>query len=273
MNKKIPFQNKEIHYRVIGNGASVVLIHGFGEDGTVWDNQVDALKDYFKLIVPDLPGSGLSPILNGACTIEILAESIYTILKGESITSTVVIGHSMGGYITLAFAEKYPQMLKGFGLFHSSAYPDNDEKKEARRKSIGFIQQQGAAKFIEQLIPKLFSEGFKQENPLIVKELIQRYTNFSAEALVQYYEAMILRPDRAKQLRDFAGPILIIMGKQDSVIPLEDNLSQSHLPHIAYIQLLEKSGHMGMLEETANANKFLQKFLTEIEIVRPVPAL
>lgn len=273
MDKVILFQNKEIHYRVIGKGASAVLIHGFGEDGTIWDKQVDALKDSFQFIVPDLPGSGLSPLLNDPCTMEILAESVYAILQGESITSTVVIGHSMGGYITLAFAEKYPQVLKAFGLFHSSAYPDNEEKKEARRKSIGFIQQQGAAKFIEQLIPKLFSEGFKQENPLIVKELMQRYTNFSGEALVQYYEAMIKRPDRTKQLMEFAGPILIIMGKQDSVIPLDDSLSQSHLPNIAYIQLLEESGHMGMLEETGKANKFLQKFLTEIEIVRPVPAL
>ncbi len=273
MNKIILFQNKEIHYRVIGNGPTVVLIHGFGEDGTIWDKQVEALKHSFQLIVPDLPGSGDSPLLNTSCTMEILAESIYAILQGESITSTVVIGHSMGGYITLAVAEKYPQLLKAFGLFHSSAYPDNEEKKEARRKSIGFIQQQGAPKFIEQLIPKLFSEGFKQENPLIVRELIHRYTNFSAEALVQYYEAMMQRPDRTKQLKEFEGPILIIMGKHDSAIPLDDNLSQSHLPRVAYIQLLEKSGHMGMLEETEKANKFLQKFLTEIEIVRPVPAL
>ena len=273
MNKKIISHNGEVCYRVIGSGQPVVLVHGFGEDGSIWDQQVERLKKNFQLIVPDLPGSGNSTLFTDQCTMELLAESIHLILQQESITRCVLIGHSMGGYITLAFAEKYPQLLKAFGLFHSTAYPDKEEKKEARRKSIVFIQQHGAAKFIEQFTPSLFSEGFRQNNPQIVKEVVQRYTNFSADALVHYYEAMILRPDRTAVLERFNGPVLFIMGTFDTAIPLDLNLQQCYVPRTSFIKILKDSGHMGMLEETEKANRYLEKFLDEIEIVMPVQAL
>jgi pimeloyl-ACP methyl ester carboxylesterase len=175
----------------------------------------------------------------------------------------------MGGYITLAFAEKYPQFLKAFGLFHSSSYPDSEEKKEARRKSIDLIRQYGSAKFIEQSTPNLFSENFKKKHPDIVQELVARYTNFSATALVQYYEAMMQRPDRTEILQKFEGPILFIMGKHDNAIPLEHSLQQCHLPDLSYTLILENSGHMGMLEEAEKSSPFIEKFLTEIEIAKP----
>jgi len=276
MNKSIPYHNSSIHYRVEGNGEPVILVHGFAEDGAVWDGLADHLKDKFKLIIPDLPGSGKSPMIDskpalpaGRWSMDFFAECILAILKNESISSSIMIGHSMGGYITLAFAEKYPQLLKAFGLFHSSSYPDSEEKKEARRKSIAFIRQHGAAKFIEQSTPNLFSENFKKKHPEIVREQVALYTNFLAPALVQYYEAMIERPDRTEILKKFKGPILFIMGKHDTAIPLEHSLQQCHLPDLSYTLILENSGHMGMIEEAEKSNRFIENFLTEIEIANP----
>ena len=276
MNKSIPHNNSTIYYRVEGNGAPVILVHGFAEDGAIWDDLVDRLKDKFKLIIPDLPGSGKSPlvnselaIVNGGLSMELFADGIKSIVEAESLSSIVMIGHSMGGYITLAFAEKYPHLLKAFGLFHSSSYPDNEEKKEARRKSIAFIQQHGAAKFIEQSTPNLFSENFKKKHPDIVQEQVTQYTNFLAPALVQYYEAMMERPDRTEILKTFKGPILFIMGKHDTAIPLEHSLQQCHIPDLSYTLILENSGHMGMLEEAEKSSRFIENFLTEIEIANP----
>ena len=276
MNKSIPYSNSTLYYRVEGNGVPVILVHGFAEDGAIWDDLTERLKDKFKLIIPDLPGSGKSPLIDskhalpaGRWSMEFFADCILAILQNESISSTIMIGHSMGGYITLAFAEKYPHLLKAFGLFHSSSYPDSEEKKEARRKSIAFIQQHGAAKFIEQSTPNLFSENFKEKHPEIVQEQVTQYTNFLAPALVQYYEAMMERPDRTEILKTFKGPILFIMGKHDTAIPLEHSLQQCHLPDLSYTLILEDSGHMGMLEEAEKSSRFIENYLTEIEIVNP----
>jgi len=278
MNKNISFNNSQIYYRVEGNGQPVVLVHGFGEDSSIWDDLINRLKDKYKLIVPDLPGSGKSSTENDQLSMEYMSDCVHEVLLAEQIKSpagneskqgAIVIGHSMGGYITLAFAEKYPQLLKAFGLFHSSAFPDNEEKKEARKKSISFIRQNGAAKFIEQSTPNLFSEDFKKKHPEIVRELVDRYTNFSEAALVHYYEAMMQRPDRTEILKKFKGPILFIMGKHDAAIPLEQSLQQCHLPEVSYVQILENSGHMGMFEEPEKTGPFIEKFLAEIEIANP----
>ena len=172
----------------------------------------------------------------------------------------------MGGYITLAFAEKYPELLRAFGLFHSSAFADTEEKKETRRKGIAFIKQHGGGKFIEQATPNLFSDNTKQKSPEMVSDLVKKYTNFSGKSLVSYYDAMISRPDRTNILKKFDGPILFIMGQHDNAIPLKDILLQCHLPRVSYIQLLADSGHMGMLEEPAKSTSFLRKFLTECEM-------
>lgn len=269
MTKSIRFNNSDLYYRVAGSGKPVVLIHGLGEDGTIWDSTMETLKGSFQVVVPDLPGSGLSPMINKKESMESLADAVIAIMQAESIITAAVIGHSMGGYVTMAIADKYPDYIKALGLFHSIASPDSEEKKEARRKSIEFIKEHGAAKFIEQATPGLFSEGYKSQHPEIVEEITARYTNFSAHALVQYYEAMMQRPDRTSVLKTFKGPVLFIMGKHDKAVPIELSLQQSHLPQLSYIKILENSGHMGMIEEPAIALPFLQKFLNEIEIVNP----
>ena len=124
--KTIYYQNATINYRVAGVGNTVMLLHGFGEDGTVWEHQIEALKDNYRLIIPDIPGSGLSELVKDA-NIETYAEIIKQIINTEFpnpafqiAEEMVIIGHSMGGYITLAFAEKYPEYLTSFGLFHPS---------------------------------------------------------------------------------------------------------------------------------------------------------
>ena len=113
MNKELSYQDRNIFYRVFGEGKAVLLLHGFGETGEVWQQQVEFLKNDFKLIVPDLPGSGRSAIIDDM-SMEGLADAIKAIADEEGIDSgnnevLTMIGHSMGGYITMAFAEKYPQ--------------------------------------------------------------------------------------------------------------------------------------------------------------------
>lgn len=269
MDKELLYQNKKIFYRITGNGKPVVFIHGFGEDGEIWNNQIEFLKNKFQLIIPDLPGSGKSEMIDDM-SIEGMAEVIKQILDEESSKippsgggGASVIAHSMGGYILLALIEKYWNHVSAFGLFHSSAYADSEEKKVIRRKGIEFIRQQGAFEFLKTTTPNLFSQQTKDERPELISKLIASLDNFSPASLVSYYEAMMQRPNRTKMLQKATVPVLFIMGKYDNAVPLEDGLQQCHLPEKSYIYVLRNSGHMGMLEEKDKCNEILDKFLLE----------
>jgi pimeloyl-ACP methyl ester carboxylesterase len=260
--KEIQVNGNNIFYHVYGKGKPVMLVHGFGEDGIVWKNQVEFLEKNFKLIVPDLPGSGQSDTTEDM-SMEGLSEILKTILDIEQTGPCILIGHSMGGYVTLAFAEKYATHLTAFGLFHSTAYADSEEKKNTRRKGIEFINDHGAFEFLKNTTPNLFAPKTKDENPGIIDEQVAGLSNFAGTALVSYYEAMIRRPDRTKVLRNSTKPILFIAGKHDVAVSQEDVLKQCHLPALSYIHILEDSGHMGMLEEPGKSNLFLKNFLKE----------
>ena len=266
--KRITFGNKKIFYRTAGNGDAVMLLHGFAEDNSIWNYLAEKLTEKFYVIIPDLPGSGASEMLDGEASIEDYAEVIKAIADAEINNNQrktfTLIGHSMGGYITLAFAGKYPELLNSFGLFHSSAFADDDEKKDTRRKGIEFIKQHGAASFLKATIPNLFSERTKKENPILIDDLLNLSKNFSAETLIQYYEAMIKRPERISVLKSFSKPVLFIIGKQDAAIPLDVSLSQCHLPLISSVNILENSGHMGMWEQPGKSLDFLLKFRTQV---------
>lgn len=302
--KEITVNNKKFFYRVIGEGPVVILLHGFGEDGSIWHNQFNAFSG-FKLIIPDLPGSGRSAMIEDM-SMEGLADWLKEIISphsnlpptGEGTDNTqllsignannlstplqsgvgvtdsssmegsrmgaIIIGHSMGGYVALAFAEKYSELLNGLGLFHSTAYADSEEKKQIRKKGIQFIQQHGGFEFLKTTIPNLYSPVTRAENPVIIEEQIDSSHNFSDEALVSYYESMIRRPDRTEILKKTNLPVFFILGKYDTAVPLEDGLKLCHMPGISYIHLLERSGHMGMREEPDKANGFLLDFLKSI---------
>jgi len=260
MEKTIFYQNKKIFYRSIGSGKPVILVHGFGEDGNVWDKQIEFLKDKCHFIVPDLPGSGKSEMIDDM-SMEGMAEVLHSIIHEENIDTSSVIGHSMGGYITLALVESYWNHVNAFGLFHSSAFADSEEKKETRKKGIEFIKKNGAFEFLKTATPNLFSPNSKEQIPNCIVVFIESLRSFRSEALISYYEAMMKRPDRINVLKSSKNPVLFVAGEHDNAIPLNDILKQCHLPEKSYFHVLKKSGHLGMLEEPENSNRILKEFL------------
>lgn len=251
-----------LFYRIAGKGEPVVLIHGFGEHSAIWDGLAGELSKDYKLIIPDLTGSGRSTGNMESVSMDSLAEQINKILKKENIDICYMIGHSMGGYITLAFAEKYAGKLKGLGLFHSTVFADSEEKKAGRLKNIEFIRKHGSAKFLEQATPNLFSEYTKENHPGLIDETISRYSNFSPTALVAYTEAMKDRPDRSEVLINFQQPVLLIIGEFDTAIPIEQSLKMCKIADFAYIYIGARSGHLGMLEEPEFCLKAIRDFLS-----------
>ncbi len=259
MQKHIQYQNTAVHYSIYGKGNPVMLVHGFAEEGSVFNAQVNHLKENFLVIVPDLPGVGKSNILKKE-NVSLLdyADVLKAIIDEENITALTIIGHSMGGYISMAFAEKYPTVLNGLGLFHSSAYADDAEKIATRKKAIEFIKEKGTAAFLKTAIPGLFFNVEKSKEA--INNLIEIGNSFAPEVLIQQYNAMINRQDTTAVLTSFAKPVLFIMGEHDKAVPIFQTLQQSHLPQIAYVHVLRSSAHMCMIEEPELVNKFLAEF-------------
>ena len=265
MDKTLTQDGRTLFYREEGSGLPVLLLHGFAEDGRIWNELAPRLSPHCRLLIPDLPGSGQSTLLPGEPSIDALADALKAFIDQLDLEVCVLIGHSMGGYVSLAFAEKYPKQLKAFGFFHSTAAADSEEKRAARRKSIDFIRQHGAAPFVGQSTPSLFAAETREQRPALVEETIRRYSGFAAESLVYYYEAMIRRPDRVHVLREFGGPVLFIMGAADTVVPYEQAVKQCHEPMISVIHTLDHSGHMGMLEEPERGSQAIGSFLNFIK--------
>lgn len=273
--KSFQYQNTTISYRIEGNGKPVVLLHGFGENSNIFNHQIEFLKEHCLLIVPDLPGSGKSdcfvprndvaqnPIssIKHPVSIEDYAQIIHALLQYENISTYTMFGHSMGGYITLAFAELFTEMLDGFGLIHSTAFADSDEKKLARQKGIELIEQYGSYPFLKNTTPNLFGKKYKEEHPEKIDELIEAGKAFSKKALQQYYAAMMNRKDKTHVLKGSKNPVLFIIGTEDVAVPLNDILKQTILPECSYIHVLEGVGHMSMWEATSQLNKHLLAFI------------
>ncbi|MCS6832126.1 MAG: alpha/beta hydrolase [Flammeovirgaceae bacterium] len=250
-------------YSIKGTGNCVVLVHGFCENRNIWSDFSHHLADRYCVLCPDLNGFGESPLLP-VTTIENLAESLKGLLDKLSIQRCVMVGHSLGGYVTLAFAEKYASMLDGIGLFHSTAFADDEEKKEVRTKTIEFVKQNGGEKFVETAFPNLFGSSYRSRFPEKVERYVKEAAQTKSEAIWETTLAMRERQDRTHLLKNLNIPVLFIVGKQDNAVPLEKSMAQIHLPKESHVLILEDVGHNGMLEAPTVTLKAVKSFLDYI---------
>ncbi len=251
-----------ISYRKTGAGPVAILIHGFPEDGSLWEPVVPVLASTFTVICPDIPGAGsstLSQVQNQ--TIESLSGFLNDIYRQEDIAEAVLVGHSMGGYLALAFLESYPEKVKGISLVHSTATADSEEKKEMRRKAVALISKGGKEAFVKGMIPNLFSDAFKTDQPAQLERQVQRGLKLRSESMAAFYTAMMNRQDRTGNLKDNAKPVQWVIGKEDSVVPLNLALSQARLSQTTFVSLYENCGHMSMLEQPEKLSGDLRDFL------------
>jgi pimeloyl-ACP methyl ester carboxylesterase len=234
---------------------TVILLHGFGEDSTIWNDYASILEKEYTVILPEYAR------LSHLKTMEDYADFVHKQIVEKGIEKCAVIGHSMGGYIALAFAEKYPQMLSGFGLFHSTSFADSNEKKEARNKIIETIKKSGSAVFIRASTPTLYAEDFVKENAFIIAKHIENASQFPPEALITGMQAIRDRPDRRSVLKALRVPVMFIIGEKDKSISPADSKSQIMMPKFFSSSILDNVAHMGMIEERDHCLAFLERFL------------
>lgn len=245
-------------YRIHGsNGPVLVLLHGFCGDGRYWEPIISDLSADFKLVIPDLRGHGASSAPSGPYRIEDMAEDIELLLQALDIKEAWMFGHSLGGYITLAYAEAYPTRLKGWGLVHSTAYPDAEAAQENRLKGMSTIRVEGLKPFVDGLIPKLFAPAHKETMAASIEAMKQIGYGTSPEGAIATLEAMRTRVDRRSVIEQSTVPVALIAGAEDGLIPV-DKVHAVHGPHIQS-DLIADCGHMGMIEAPAQMASLLRK--------------
>ena len=259
--KILSYQDKNIAYRVEGKGSTIVLLHGFCEDSRIWDALKDDLvEEHYRVVLIDLPGFGKSDPLSEK-SISAMAKAVRAVIEELELDNFILIGHSMGGYVSLAYAEEYAEELIGLGMFHSHPFADSKDKKEGRTKSVQFIQRQGHILYVKQLIPKLFSPSFSRSNAFLIDKLVYHASKYQVEGITGGLEAMRDRPDRSQVLTKMPCPVLFIIGKEDGAIPHQVSMDQTHLPDTASIHILDKVGHMGMFEAMKTSQKIVRDFV------------
>lgn len=240
---------------------TLVLLHGHGVDDTIWDYLDAALNDAFTIVRPNIS------LFTFCQTVEDYAGELHRFLTNATIQKCTLIGHSMGGYIALAFAEKYPEMLEGFGLFHSTAFADDEAKKHQRNQTIDLLKNHGTEAFVKHTGPNLFGERFKELYPEKISAHIQRYGKLPAQALIAGIIAMRDRVDRTAILASMPFPVLFIIGMQDKLIPFESCIELSEYPKQSYPFILAEAGHMGMVERPDASARMINWYMERISSI------
>lgn len=228
----------------------------------MWDTLIPHLGDVFTVIRPNLPGHGDSAFPDSIQNMDGLADWLAHFLRYLNIRKCYLAGHSLGGYIALATAEKYPELFEAICLVHSTPISDNEEKKANRERAMQFIESNGGEGFIRTLIPDLFSEDFRKQNPQVVQASLDRALRTPDSTLLRMLSIMRNRPDRLNWLESGQVPVSAILGAQDNLIPCEYTASLMYHYPDSHVEVLHHSAHMGMLEEPQQVAKSLTLFLS-----------
>jgi pimeloyl-ACP methyl ester carboxylesterase len=225
----------------------------------MWHEMAKILSLTHTVYAIDLPGFGEEPLLQEEISMESLATNIAEWMEKEQIDFPVVIGHSLGGYLTLALAELLGPRLKGIGLFHSTALPDDAEKKHTRNKVITFLQKNGIEPFLESFVRGLFAPAKAEQLEARIQWLIQEGKRSSTKALIAYTAAMRDRKDRLEVWKNFPGKKLLISGRLDNAVKVENSRVLAPFAEV-YLEL-EDAAHMGMFEEPEKCLEAIREFL------------
>ena len=251
-----------LHFFEKGQGPVLLFLHGFCESGEMWRHLADSLAPQYRVICPDLPGFGNSPLTQPIQSIEEVAEQLEEWMDAHQIKDPIVLGHSLGGYVALALLERMGDRINAIGLLHSTAFGDDEEKKEMRNRMLVFLKKHGAAKFVTSFVPQLFPEHRREELADAMAQAVEDGKRSSLEGLLAYTVAMRDRKDRLAVLEQFVGPKLLLAGTLDGAVKIDASRAQQGA-YTHYIEL-EGVGHLGMVEEKEKTLEVLQNFVAEV---------
>jgi 3-oxoadipate enol-lactonase len=265
MNKVTVDNGTTIAYEKAGNGQPIVLLHGYCGSHHYWDEVIPLLTPYGRVITLDLRGHGASSASDGVYSMEQLAEDLAQLLDKLKLPKVSLFGHSLGGYIALAFAERYPERLLTFGLVHSTSLPDGEAAQASRLKAAETIRTKGVTSFVDELIPKLFTATHRQSMPEQLKKAKEIGYETSPDGAAGCALGMKERPNRSSVLEQLDAPILLLAGELDEVITPDrrfpvskENITSLTLSHVA---------HMSMMEDPQAFAAAIRSFLEQNRVI------
>ncbi len=258
MQDALLFKNVKVAFSDVGKGTAVVLLHGLLENSTMWQPFIPEISKRNRVITIDLLGHGRSECLGSVHSMELFAEAVAAVLKQISIDKCILIGHSLGGYIALAFAEKYPEKIKGLCLMNSTSYEDDEDRKLLR----GFTNKV-AKKNFEKMVRMSVSNLFHQENVPLFKNEIEMIKKEALRTSLQGFlatqEGMKLRPNRSNILKTHHFKKLMIFGENDPMFEIETLIQEAKTTMTDFVVF--PGGHMSHIENKEALLALFKKFI------------
>lgn len=263
MSSYLSHRGTPIHYTECGRGSVVILLHGFLESIHMWNDYANELSKKYRVVCIDLPGHGNSGCFGYVHSMDEMAETVKVVADHLRLKRYHLVGHSMGGYVALAFGELYPDIPKSITLFHSTTYPDSESKKLDRDRAIQVVKKSPDA-LIKVSIPNLFRAKSRKIYKTQIANMIAEARKMPVQGIIAALEGMKERPDREALLHLSPIPFCIIAGKKDNVLPIEKMEEQMHAPRVLD-RLITENGHMGFIEDRDLCLETLSYFIEDIE--------
>lgn len=259
------FKCGRINYSDTGQGIPLVLLHGYLESSEVWNGFAEKMSERFRIISVDLPGHGLSDSYGAIHTMEFMATVIKELADNLKLKRIFLTGHSLGGYVALAFLDLFPDSLSGYSLFHSQPFPDTPDTTEKRMREIALVREGKKEIFYPSNIERMYAVsnlGTFSRAVSRSKEIASRLVD---EGIIAVLNGMIARPSRLSVMEEGRVPCLWILGAMDNYIPCETMQTRVKLPSNARVIVFQNSGHMGFIEEEELAVKVMGNFISSLD--------
>ena len=267
----LDFHGGRVHYHFEGAelpGTPLVLLHGFLEDSTMWDGICGQFLSKRPVLRIDLPGHGLTDSFGYEHTMDFMADAVFAVLQHLGIQPSIMLGHSMGGYVALAFAQEYSEHLHGLGLFFSTPEPDSPERKIMRDRAADLVKQNKNA-FIRAAIPQLFDEEMRAKHKDEIRAQIDKSLNMSTQGILAAIMGMKARPDYSRLLAQPPAELAparigVFSGTTDTVIPFAKVQQWWTLPGVGF-RFQSTHGHMGHISDEKNCAAQIESWIATLD--------
>ncbi len=243
----------------VGRGQPLVFVHGFPFSRGVWQKQIDAFQSSHRVIAPDLRGFGESPSQPGPTSMAQYAADLHALLQQLGTGPVVLVGHSMGGYVALAFARQFPELLRGLVLVSTRAGQDAAEAAAGRRAMAAKVKADGVRVLIDAMAPKMLATG--DRDPVMVEQVRGLMAGTNPEGAIAALLGMADRPDAVALLGRIAAPTLVITGADDTVIPPAESDKLAQAIRGAQLHVIPRAGHLVAFEQPEAFNRVLKEWL------------
>jgi pimeloyl-ACP methyl ester carboxylesterase len=241
--------------------VELVFLHGFCEDSRMWSEFIE--DSQFNAVAVDLPGYGSSEDIKFT-TLKDMADKLHQTLQELKVSDFILVGHSMGGYVALEYLANYPDELRGLALIHSHPFPDGEERKDQRQRSIEFVEKYGVEAYAKQFFPKLFAT--ENRDNFAIHSLSLRATQLNKQTIINSQHAMVKRKDHSETVEKADIPVLFLLGTQDNLVNLKSATEIAVAPERSMIKIYEHTGHMSMFEKPNTLRNDLKKFIEFCEM-------